>query len=143
MNIIVFMVSAFFVTLLLIKEVSKKKFCVICASVSVTWIILLVFFILGKFHEPIFLGVLMGESMVGLYYFLEKRVAQPWHIFRLPFLLSATVVIFLILKPQSYTWQTVLFIGILWILFGFLFIYRSNKKIKKSVDRIIACCKDW
>ena len=68
---ILFGISISFFLLLGIKSLFKKKLeklCVICASVSLTWIFLLILYFLGKFEDLVVIALLMGGSVVGLYY---------------------------------------------------------------------------
>ena len=66
-------ISALFVILLVIKSLAKLKLCVICLSVSVTWLAMLVMYKLGYFENPALLALLMGQSITGIYYLFEKK----------------------------------------------------------------------
>ena len=71
---------------------SPLKVCAICSAVSVTWLGLLLTHVLGMHEEIVWLGVLMGGSVVGLMYKLdsywkEKKYSGTW-------LLKLTIVVF-------------------------------------------------
>ncbi|MFC1780218.1 hypothetical protein ACFLY9_00785 [Patescibacteria group bacterium] len=69
---ILFFTFAFFITPL-IKKLANVKICAICAASSLTWLALL---ILRHFNileiDSTLIGVLMGGSVVGIMYSLEK-----------------------------------------------------------------------
>ncbi len=132
-----------FAVLLTVKSITRWKFCVICVSVSITWIALLALYWLGLFKHPVIIAVLMGQTIVGLYYFLEKRTAQEFHIFRLPLLLTMTLAAFIALGVSTDLATGMGLMALLWTALSLLYLYRRNPKTKLVVDRIIACCKDW
>lgn len=136
-------VAALFVALLITKNITKWKFCVICVSVSTTWMALLVLYWLGLFNEPVIIAVLMGQTIVGLYYFLEKRTDEGLHVFRLPLLLTLTLAAFLALGITTDLVYGFSLLALLWVVMSVLHFYRQSPKTKIVVDRIIACCKDW
>ncbi len=136
-------IAALFVVLLITKSITQWKFCVICVSVSVTWIALLVLYWLGMFNQPVIIAVLMGQTIVGLYYFLEKNTAEGLHIFRLPLLLTLTLAAFMALGVTTDLVYGVSLLAVLWVVLSLLYFYRQNPKTKIVVDRIIACCRDW
>ncbi len=132
----------FFGVLLVLKPLIKKRYCVLCVSVSLTWIGLLVLFWTKRFADLNTIALLMGQSILGIYFLLEKRLAEKWHLFRFPFLLTATFMGMLVLQNVS-AWKEILMILIaLWILFV-LFFLLGNTAARKLVQRVIACCKDW
>ncbi len=143
--IILLMIIALFIVLLLIKRILSIKFCVICTSVSITWITLLVLYSLGKFPHPIFIAVLMGQSVVGIYYLLEKRLKEKYHVFRLPFLLSVTAVAYALLQTVKFDELSsiILVLFVLWLISTILYMYRNDKRISKIFKQVIACCRDW
>jgi hypothetical protein len=141
--LVLLVITGLFVVFLITKSFSKWEFCALCASVSVTWLGLLLLHWLGEFNEPLIIAVLMGQSVVGLYYFLEKRTSEALHVFRLPLLLTLTLVaLFAIGTPVSLP-SSLGLLAILWIALSLLYFYRRSPKTKIVVDRIIACCKDW
>ncbi len=137
------LITGLFGTLLLIKSITGWKFCVICTSVGITWIGLLLAYWLGRFEQPLIIAVLMGQSIVGAYYFLERKIDEYWHVFRLPFLLTATLAALVMLGMHVDVPAALSLLGILWVALSLLLLYRQNPKTKAVVDRIIACCRDW
>lgn len=136
-------ITALFVVLLITKSVTQWKFCVICVSVSVTWMALLVLYWLGLFNQPVIIAVLMGQTIVGLYYFLENNTDEGLHIFRLPLLLTLSLAAFVALGVTTDLRYGLSLLAVLWIALSLLYFYRQNPKTKIVVDRIIACCRDW
>ena len=136
-------IVSLFASLLVLKGLIRKDFCVICASVSVTWLGLLVLYWLGSFKESLLIALLMGQSVVGGYYLLEKRVPERFLAFRLPFLLSATFGAYLLVAGASEFLYPFLFLLALWLAFGALFLSRANKKAGEIFGRLLACCKKW
>ncbi|OIO18820.1 MAG: hypothetical protein AUJ23_02985 [Candidatus Magasanikbacteria bacterium CG1_02_32_51] len=143
--IIILSITTLFIVLLLLKRLFGLKFCVLCVSVSLTWLTFLCLYWLGKFPYPILLAILMGQSSLGIYYLLEKRLKEKYHFFRLPFLLTAIVFIFWLLQTIDliYNWKLILFLLILWLITILFFVFRENKKIGEIFKQVIACCRDW
>lgn len=129
-----------FFMILVIKSFVRKEFCAICSSVSLTWMFLLVVYWFGKFDDSVLIALLVGQSVLGVFYLAEKKSSDALKIFRLPFLLSLVFVAYSLI---------VLFIDlavlellvVLWIIFGAIFLYRDNSRMKLFVDKIVACCK--
>lgn len=141
--LVLLVIAALFVVLLIAKSITKWNFCVICVSISVTWVALLVLYWLGSFNQPIIIAVLMGQTIVGLYYFLEKKTAERLHIFRLPLLLTLTLAAVVALDVTTDLAYALSLLTALWAVLSLLYFYRQSPKTKIVVDRIIACCKDW
>ena len=135
-------ITVFFFALLIVKGFMKREFCAICASVSATWLIFLVLYQLGYINEPILIGILMGGSAVGFFYFIERRTKEELHFFRLPFLLTLmfAAYAFLVWDPS---YQILGFIAGLWVLFGGVYLFRKKPTLSKMVKKIIECCKNW
>ena len=140
--IIVFL-TLWFLVLLLLKSFMPWKFCVACVTISSSWMALLIWRAVGGAINPIFIAVLMGESVVGLYYVLEKNVPETWHIFRWPFLITATTVAYVASGLQTQLWLAFAFIAAIWIFFGLLYAVRHVALWQKVVQQLIACCRDW
>ena len=135
--------TVWFLLLAFIKSALSWKFCVACVAVSSSWMALLVMEFTGKEIDPILVGILMGESVVGLYYFLEKRVPTAWQIFRWPYLVTASAVVYLLLGEVSSLTRVSLLISIIWVIFVLVYLIRNIPGCKKIADKIIACCRDW
>jgi len=132
-----------FVFLLTLKKFVKLKYCTICMSVSLTWGALLLAHWYGVYSNLIVIAVLMGQSAVGFYYLLERRVKEGLLLFRLPFLLTETWVILFVLGGVAISDRSSLLIVLSWGITLFLYVYRNNKRVNIIVKRVIACCKDW
>ncbi|PJA89887.1 MAG: hypothetical protein CO137_01845 [Candidatus Magasanikbacteria bacterium CG_4_9_14_3_um_filter_32_9] len=132
-----------FFLILLIKKLTSWQVCTICASVSITWTVLLFFFWNGIILDPLIIGILMGQSVIGIYYVLEKKLEEKWHVFRLPFILSATLIIVISLGEIDGWLSSMLLVLSIWLIFLFLYIMRNKPKVKKVVENILACCKNW
>lgn len=137
------LITGLFFVLLGVKIVLHREFCVICASVTVTWLVLLVLFFVGRVNEPLFPAVLMGQSAVGLWYLWQRRVAERFHLFRLPVLLTLTLAVYLIFIPQAWTITVLGFLVVVWLVFFGAYMLRHNTAVSRAVKHIIACCKDW
>ena len=126
-------ITALFFILLFIKSFTKKKFCVICVSVSLTWITLLILYFLNIFTDKLIIGILMGGTSVGLFYMLYEKIG----IFKLPFLLTLISMIYFILG--GFVISTLYLIAGLWLLFILIYLFKFNKLAKKLIE----CCKKW
>ena len=67
--LVVLGISFLFFIFLGIKELvsknSKKEFCVVCASIFLTWVLLLILNSLNLFQNRILIAILIGESTLG------------------------------------------------------------------------------
>ena len=136
------LISGLFIVGLTAKHLSERRFCVICASVSLTWLIFLILYWTDNFHDPILLSLFMGQSIAGLYYFVEKRVPKVLRIFGLPFLLSLTAGFYMLIKTELALTAFGLLLG-LWLTAWLIFSYRNDPG-KKTIAKILAkCCEDY
>jgi hypothetical protein len=141
--ILIFIIGLFFI-LLGIKELFnkklKEKFCVICASISLTWIVLLILNFMNLFQDKILLGILMGHTSLGVFYIFEKNASDRFKIFRLPLLLSFITIIYFVLTGFE---KISFFILIsLWIIFGLIFLF-GDKNARGFVGKLVECCRGW
>ncbi|MEK6886336.1 MAG: hypothetical protein AABW88_00740 [Nanoarchaeota archaeon] len=136
-----------FFILLIIKEIFwkiiKKDFCAICASVSLTWIGLLVLYWSNLFNNTVILALLIGESIVGTFYLVEAKVRKEFTLFRLPFLLTLIVIGYSLIEIPSDLRKIIIFIIILWMIFIFAHLYRNNGSISSFIKKIVECCRRW
>jgi hypothetical protein len=142
-ELIFIVVVALFFVLLTAKGKISKRFCVICTSVSLTWIGTLILYRLGYFSNILILGILMGESITGIYYLAEKNVVESLHVFRLPFLLTLTLAAYILLDASIITMPLIVFFLVLWLLFLSGYIYRHQESTGRLIKKIIECCKNW
>ena len=136
-------IIALFVVLLGLKSLLKLRFCVICASMSLTWIGLIIMYWMDLFDNSVLIALLMGQSVVGAYYLLEKRLPEKTHIFRLCFLLSLTLAGYALLEIPEDVLSIIILLSILWLVLAIAYVYREHSAVRGMVSKIIACCKDW
>lgn len=140
-------ISGLFVIFLILKgilrAITRKEFCVICAAVSMTWVGLLTASSLQMFEDKTLIALLMGQSIVGLFYLVEAKVNEDLKLFRLPFLLTATVVAYALLGIPEGVSFVIFFLAVLWLLFLLLYLYKNNKYAHSIVKRVLECCKNW
>jgi|SRR3989344_3563400 len=140
--VLIGIITLFFI-LLALKNIFtiKDKFCVICASVTLTWTLLLALYILKIFTDKTIIAILMGQTSIGIFYLLENRVKEKVKLFRLPFLLSLIFIIYLIL--ENFNFNSLIFIIILWAFFFMIYLFRTKKSIGIFFNKILECCKRW
>lgn len=143
LTLVFLVVTALFLLLLLGKEFSGRKFCVICAGIAGAWIGMLIFYRLGGCGEPLLIALLMGQSITGVYYLLGAKLPERLAVFRLPFLLTATFLAYLLLSGWKGVSKEVVFLGLLWLGFWIIYIRRGKTKIREVFRSLIACCRDW
>jgi len=118
-----------------------KKLCVLCISVSLTWIILLILFLTNIFADKMIIAILMGHTSLGIFYLWEINVREKFKIFRLPLLLTFIFIIYLVL--ENFEFNSFLIIIGLWLIFFLIYLFRNNKKFSKVAKKLIECCKKW
>lgn len=122
----------------------QKNFCVLCASVSLTWLGLLVLLDLGWFSDPVLLALLLGSSVLGIFYLVDASVPEQWKIFRLPFFLTLVLTAYTLVAGSAQLGPALLFVMILWTVFLFFFLYQSHlPALKPWMKRMLECCKRW
>jgi len=121
-------ISILFFILLGIKEFFnkelKEKFCVLCASIVLTWITLLVLNFLDFFHDKILIALLMGESTLGIFYLIESKFRKEMKIFRLPLILSLISIVYFILV--GFEEISFVFLIFLWLIFFVIYLFRKS-----------------
>lgn len=146
LSFIFLVIIVLFSALLLVRNVSGLKFCVICVSFSLTWLLLLALYILGEFEDILILGLLMGQSILGIYYLFEgyaKKGNKDLLIFRLPFLLTLLLVFYLVLNPIKEVLDVLLVLAALWGILGLIYLFQQDSKLQFLAKKITECCKDW
>ncbi len=139
-------ISILFFLLLALKQVlpkkSRKNFCVICGSVSITWAVLLVLYWLNYFDDKIILAILLGQSITGIFYFLKSKLSKEKNIFALPFILTLTMIAYVLISSLK-NFNTIIFLVILWLIFSLFYIYKRSKKFNFFIKKLIECCRNW
>ena len=91
LQLVIYLITGLFFLLLIIKSFIKKtteKICAICLAFAITWIVIWILRWKGYFPDGTFIGILMGMTILGIFYTLEKSVKKELTLFRLPFLLT-------------------------------------------------------
>ena len=132
-------ITLLFFILLFVKSLleNKKKFCVICLSVTLIWIILLTLYFLNIFTDKIVIVILMGHTSLGLYHIWEKKVKKKFLLFRLPYLLTSILIIYYIIN--GFAINSLYFILGLWVLFFVIYLFKN----KRFATKLIECCRKW
>jgi hypothetical protein len=129
-----------FAVLLATKRLLPFKLCLICATISASWLTLLALTKLGVFHDPLLVALLMGQSIVGIYYLLERHAPTPLLVFRWPFLLTLTLIAYSALNWRSSLLPVYWFVLALWILGRIILSYRADPARPSLAKRLIDCC---
>ncbi|PIZ76056.1 hypothetical protein COY05_02645 [Candidatus Peregrinibacteria bacterium CG_4_10_14_0_2_um_filter_38_24] len=138
-------ITILFLLFIIFRAFLKIRVCALCASVGLTWVALLTLYRLNLFNNPLLIALLIGNSVVGLYYLVEKKISEKFHVFRLPFFLTLLLVGYSLIGIFDFAEiasSIVLVLG-LWGVFGLMYFYRNNSRFKSSVSHIIDCCKNW
>src|SRR3990167_10969899 len=114
MFLVFLLISFIFITSLAVKYLVKRPFCALCASIFLAWILLLVLYKTNRFHDPVLLALLMGQSVTGIFYLAYRRLPKALRIFSLPFFLSLTL-IFYVLITNKIILPAFLLLTVLWI----------------------------
>ncbi|MEK6952113.1 MAG: hypothetical protein AABX29_03790 [Nanoarchaeota archaeon] len=106
-GLVLFLILVLFFIFIFLKPYIVKltgRFCSICASVSSTWIILLILKILNYNIDPLVVGILMGGSVVGIMYKFEdyaKKHNKKLLLFRIVILIIGFLIVYSLIK---YLW---------------------------------------
>ena len=145
-NLAITSIIVFFFVLLGVKEFfstkTKNKICVICLSITLTWISLLISLYFNFFSDKTILAILMGQTTLGIFYLLESKVKEKLKIFRLPFLLSLILIAYSLIE-LVFIIKAFSIILILWGVFICIYLFQNNKKTNSFVNKLIECCKKW
>lgn len=139
---ILLVITATYLFLLLLKSKLQMRICAICLAVSLTWAGLLAAYHMGWFGNGLLLGLLMGQSITGIYYLLEKHASEPLLLFRLPLLLSLTYFFYGALTLQAHLWAALFLAGI-WLCALLLYAHQTNPRLREISQKIIDCCGSW
>jgi hypothetical protein len=135
-------ITVLFITILGVKKVLSLKVCALCGSIVLTWIGLLFLYRSGYFRDAVILSLLMGQSITGLYYAVDKRVPSALRIFTLPFFLTLTVLFYLAIVGTSSIFLPFLVLLVLWMVAYGIFTYRNDPGKKSISDAVMNCCED-
>ena len=135
----------FFIILIVRNFMSKRmkdNVCSICFASSITWIILLVLYHSGKFENIALIALLMGMTLLGLFYLFERNIKEEYTFFRLPLLLTLITFGYFLLTFENILNEIILLL-ITWIIFEVIYSYKKKSGFGKFVDKIVECCKRW
>lgn len=139
-----------FFILLAIKTLFKnpEDFCVLCLSVSLTWLILLTLLYLDILQDAILISLLIGGSIVGFLYYLDSKLLsqnlREVRIFKLPFFLTLIIIAYFLIT-FNISVSTIILLILLWIVFFIFFALNEGRdtSLGKFINKIIECCKNW
>ncbi len=143
MSALLALISVFilFFVFLFVKEFLPKKiktiFCALCTAVAITWLGFLLAFYKNVFHDKVIIALLLGGTVVGILYVLWKK----YKFFLLPIFLTLVAMAYSII--EKFEKNALFFVIFVWFLFFIIFLFKKNKFIKKSINKIIACCRNW
>jgi len=138
-------ITGFFVSVLLVKNLNKSSFkgvCALCISISFTWLALLFLYKTNRFDNQLIIGILMGQSITGLFYLAKKRLPKEFRVFTLPFFISLTVAAFVILENLQDFLATFIILLAVWAVAFIVFVNRNDPGIKPLAENIMNCCDD-
>jgi hypothetical protein len=131
-----------FILFIIFRSVTSFKVCALCAAVATAWIILLILFFVGSPIDPVFLGILMGGSIVGVLYLLERNLPERLSIFKLSFFVTLLALVYLILGGNV-DYQGGIVLVLLWIVSLGIYALRTVAGFKTVAKKMIECCKNW
>ncbi len=140
--LILITITVLFITILGVKKILSLKICAICGSIVITWVGLLFLYRTGYFRDAVLLSLLMGQSITGLYYAVDKRVPPALRIFTLPFFLTLTVLFYIAIVGTSSILLPFLVLLVLWMGAYGIFAYRNDPGKKSISDAVMNCCED-
>ena len=118
----------------------KDNFCVVCVSISLTWIFLFGLYLFGLFDNILIISLLMGMSITGIYYLTDNKIRKrnkKFRVFRLPFILTLIIIAYYVLTFERII-NSILIVAGLWVLFALIYVYNNAKFVKKLLE----CCKE-
>lgn len=136
-------IAVLFAILLIVQSLTKWQFCALCAGVFAVWLGLVALYWAGWFQNITLAAPLLGASVVGIYYSVERKAKERLYVFRLPFFLTLLFAAYLLLGAAGRYFEIIFFLATLWVFFGAVYAYRENPRIGKLAKRIIECCKNW
>lgn len=144
---IVFISLAAILIVYFIVALSPLKICAMCSAVSLTWFGLLITYLFGLHTETVWLGILMGGSVVGLMYKLDNYWRT--HHYSGTWFLKLTIVVFgffLVYVVVTQAWFSLSWLLPLLIVSGAIGLMLLHKDIlgkrveKKLQDKLDHCC---
>ncbi len=131
-------IPIFFILAFILNLILKKNFCLVCASIFLTWLFFLILHYLGYFQNKIILALLIGGTISGIFNLLKTKL----NVFKLPFILTLFAFGYFLLV-QKINFYILSFLIFLWLIFSLIFIISKNQNLKESLNKILECCKNW
>lgn len=136
-------VTGLFVLGLIVRSLTNLRFCVLCASIGLTWLGALGLYKLNRFHSSALLGLLIGQSITGLYYLAHKKLDKSLRIFTLPFVLTLTALSYFVLTSFSGVLPVFGLLSGLWLAAYLVFVYQLDGTTRSVASKLIkSCCDD-
>lgn len=140
--IILLAITVIFLIILFLKRLLSIKVCALCGGVVLTWVGLLILYRAGIFKDVVLLSLLMGQSVTGIYYAVDKKVVPSLRIFTLPFFLTLTTIFYMTVAGVSSALLALLVLTGLWVAAYIVFAYRNDPGKKPITNAVINCCED-
>lgn len=138
------LLTSFFIGSVLFQKITGIKLCAICSAVGCTWLVLLFLYFTKGNIDPLIPGILMGGSAVGAMYYFSSKLPERYQLLKFPFLLATFWIALKIIRGiEGDILKEVFFVGIVWVVFGIVFILYSSDRLKEVGKRLIECCKNW
>jgi|SRR3989344_5060378 len=123
----------------------KTNICPICAGTALTWIWMLAARSVGYDTNPVIIGILMGGSVVGIAYMLERHIAHSTSamIWKLVFIPAGFATVYGIIASQ---WPLFWFSAFILAIAGVFarkqrrVTMRDDKKIQELKQKMRRCC---
>jgi hypothetical protein len=97
---------------------------------------------LGKFQDVVLLSLLMGQSITGIYYLVDKHIKASLRIFTLPFFLSLTTFFYLVISGSKNVMPPLLILLGLWVVAYLIFAWRNDPGKRNISKAVMNCCGD-
>ncbi len=139
---VIIIVSALFAIGIFVRQHTSKKICAICFSILSTWLFLLGVQKFGSYNNNLLIGLLMGQSVAGFYYYARGKLPKIYRIFTLPYFLSTTFLGILLLTEELTDKWTPLAILTIWIVALIIYVDRNDPATKAVANGLMDCCND-
>ncbi len=144
---IILLSLGFILAIYFLVALSPIKLCAICSAVSVTWIVLLVTYVVGIHSEITWIGILMGGSVAGLMYRLDafwksNDYSGTWFL-KLSIILFGFLSVYVVLIQD---WLQMLWLAPIVVIsasVGFMLLRKKSEKTGISSDlqdKLDHCC---
>ena len=125
----------------LFNKMFKTNICLICGAVSGTWIWMLVAGASGYSIDPVIPAMLMGGSVVGINYQLEKKIKnREWLIYwRITFIILGFLTAYNLLM---FRWINLAIYSAIAICLGFVAFGSKHQRDTKNIESIESSMKN-